>query len=256
MQGDVKDVLLLDVTPLSLGIETLGGVMTRLIERNTTIPTSKSQVFSTAADNQTSVEIKVYQGEREMADANKLLGRFMLDGIPPAPRGVPQVEVIYDIDANGILHVTAKDKATSKEQKITISGSTGLSDAEIEKMRKDAETHAEEDKKKKEAIEHKNMADTLLYTTEKALKDAGAKLTDDERKPILEKMDELKQVKDKDDVEAIKKAVDALSEAIQKIGEKLYQSAQQPTEEPMNQGTTEQEKAEPVEAEFEEKQHE
>ena len=256
LQGDVKDVLLLDVTPLSLGIETLGGVMTRLIERNTTIPTSKSQVFSTAADNQTSVEIKVYQGEREMADANKLLGRFMLDGIPPAPRGVPQVEVIYDIDANGILHVTAKDKATSKEQKITISGSTGLSDAEIEKMRKDAETHAEEDKKKKEAIEHKNMADTLLYTTEKALKDAGAKLTDDERKPILEKMDELKQVKDKDDVEAIKKAVDALSEAIQKIGEKLYQSAQQPTEEPMNQGTTEQEKAEPVEAEFEEKQHE
>ncbi len=255
LQGDVKDVLLLDVTPLSLGIETLGGVMTRLIERNTTIPTSKSQVFSTAADNQTSVEIKVYQGEREMADANKLLGRFMLDGIPPAPRGIPQVEVIYDIDANGILHVTAKDKATSKEQKITITGSTGLSDAEIEKMRKDAETHAEEDKKKKELIEHKNVADTLLYTTEKALKDAGAKLTDDERKPILEKMDELKQVKDKDDVEAIKKATEALSEAIQKIGEKLYQSAQQPAEEPQNKNT-EGKKDEPVEAEFEEKRNE
>jgi len=188
-----------------------------------------------------------------MADVNKLLGRFMLDGIPPAPRGVPQVEVIYDIDANGILHVTAKDKATSKEQKITITGSTGLSDAEIEKMRKDAETHAEEDKKKKELIEHKNVADTLLYTTERALKDAGAKLTDDERKPILERMDELKQVKDKDDVEAIKKATEELSEAIQKIGEKLYQSAQQPADESKPPKTEEQKTGEPVEAEFEEK---
>lgn len=256
LQGDVKDVLLLDVTPLSLGIETLGGVMTRLIERNATIPTSKSQVFSTAADNQPSVEIKVYQGEREMAEDNKQLGRFMLDGIPPAPRGVPQVEVTYDIDANGILNVKAVDKATNKEQKITISGSTGLSEDEVEKMKKDAEEHAEEDKKKKELIEHQNLADTLIHTTEKALKDAGNKVTEEERKPILEKMEALKGVKDGKDVEALKKASEELSEEIQKIGEKLYKPEPQ-TEEQANQGTEEQKQdkkeSEPVEAEFKEK---
>ena len=257
LQGDVKDVLLLDVTPLSLGIETMGGVMTRLIERNATIPTSKSQIFSTAADNQPSVEIKVYQGEREMAEDNKQLGRFMLDGIPPAPRGVPQVEVTYDIDANGILNVKAVDKATNKEQKITISGSTGLSEDEVEKMKKDAEDHAEEDKKKKELIELQNLADTLIHTTEKALKDAGDKVTEEERKPIIEKMEALKGVKDGKDVEALKKASEELSEEIQKIGEKLYtqnddnkDNTDQKTAE--GQGE-EQKKDEPVEAEFTEK---
>ena len=257
LQGDVKDVLLLDVTPLSLGIETMGGVMTRLIERNATIPTSKSQIFSTAADNQPSVEIKVYQGEREMAEDNKQLGRFMLDGIPPAPRGVPQVEVTYDIDANGILNVKAVDKATNKEQKITISGSTGLSEDEVEKMKKDAEDHAEEDKKKKELIELQNLADTLIHTTEKALKDAGDKVTEEERKPIIEKMEALKGVKDGKDVEALKKASEELSEEILKIGEKLYtqnddnkDNTDQKTAE--GQGE-EQKKDEPVEAEFTEK---
>ena len=259
LQGDVKDVLLLDVTPLSLGIETMGGVMTRLIERNATIPTSKSQIFSTAADNQPSVEIKVYQGEREMAEDNKQLGRFMLDGIPPAPRGVPQVEVTYDIDANGILNVKAVDKATNKEQKITISGSTGLSEDEVEKMKKDAEDHAEEDKKKKELIELQNLADTLIHTTEKALKDAGDKVTEEERKPIIEKMEALKGVKDGKDVEALKKASEELSEEIQKIGEKLY--AQNPSHSAEasdgasndQHGEKEEKKDEPVEAEFTEK---
>jgi molecular chaperone DnaK len=226
LQGDVKDVLLLDVTPLTFGIETMGGVRTPLIDRNTTIPTSKSQVFSTAADNQPSVEIHVLQGEREMAADNKTLGRFILDGIPPSPRGIPQIEVTFDIDANGILNVKAKDKATNKEQSIRIEASTGLSKEEIEKMKKDAEVHAEEDKKKKEAIEAKNMADTLVYTTEKALRDAGDKITADEKKPVEEKIEALKKVKDGDDSEAIKKATEELSQEAQKIGEKLYKAAQ------------------------------
>ena len=222
LQGDVKDVLLLDVTPLTLGIETLGGVRTPLIDRNTTVPTSKSQIFSTAADNQPSVEIHVLQGEREMASDNKTLGRFILDGIPPAPRGIPQVEVTFDIDANGILSVKAKDKATGKEQSIRIEASTGLSKDEIEKMKKDAEAHAEEDKKKKESIEAKNTAETLIYTTEKALRDAGDKITADEKKPVEEAVEKLKKAKDSDNVEDIKKATEELSQAAQKIGEKLY----------------------------------
>ncbi len=227
LQGDVKDVLLLDVTPLTLGIETLGGVRTSLIDRNTTVPTSKSQIFSTAADNQPSVEIHVLQGEREMAADNKTLGRFILDGIPPAPRGIPQVEVTFDIDANGILSVKAKDKATGKEQSIRIEASTGLSKEEVERMKKDAEAHAEEDKKKKEAVETKNMADTLIFTTEKALKEAGDKITADEKKPVEEKIEALKKVKDSDDIEAIKKASEELSKEAQKIGEKLYKAAQE-----------------------------
>ncbi len=230
LQGDVKDVLLLDVTPLTLGIETMGGVRTALIDRNTTVPTAKSQTFSTAADNQPSVEIHVLQGEREMAADNKTLGRFILDGIPPAPRGIPQVEVTFDIDANGILSVKAKDKATGKEQSIRIEASTGLSKEEVEKMKKDAELHAEEDKKKKEKVETKNMADTLVFTTEKALKDAGDKLTAEEKKPVEEAIENLKKVKDGDETEAIKKSTEELSVAAQKIGEKLYKAAQEATE--------------------------
>ncbi len=225
LQGDVKDVLLLDVTPLTLGIETMGGVRTPLIERNVTIPASKSQIFSTAADNQPSVEIHVLQGEREMAADNKTLGRFILDGIPPAPRGIPQIEVSFDIDANGILSVKAKDKATGKEQSIRIEASTGLSKEEIEKMKKDAEAHADEDKKKKEMVETKNMADTLIFTTEKALKEAGDKITADEKKPVEEKIESLKKIKDGDDLEAIKKGTEELSQVAQKIGEKLYKAS-------------------------------
>ena len=225
MQGDVKDVLLLDVTPLSLGIETLGGVMTKLIDKNTTIPTGKTQVFSTAADNQPSVEIHVLQGEREMAADSKTLGRFILDGILPAPRGVPQVEVMFDIDANGILSVKAKDKATNKEQSIRIESSSGLSKEEIEKMKRDAETHAEEDRKKKEGIEVKNTADTLVYTTEKALRDAGDKVTPEIKKEIEEKIEALKKIKDSDNIEEVKKATQELSQIIQKIGAELYKMA-------------------------------
>ena len=225
LQGDVKDVLLLDVTPLTLGIETMGGVRTALIERNTTVPTSKSQTFSTAADNQPSVEIHVLQGEREMAADNKTLGRFILDGIPPSPRGIPQVEVSFDIDANGILSVKAKDKATGKEQSIRIEASSGLSKEEVEKMKKDAEVHAEEDKKKKETVETKNMAETLVFTTEKSLRDAGDKITAEEKKPVEEAIENLKKLKDGDDSEAIKKATEELSVAAQKIGEKLYKAA-------------------------------
>jgi molecular chaperone DnaK len=226
LEGSVKDVLLLDVTPLTLGIETMGGVRTPIIERNTTVPVSRSQVFSTASDNQPSVEIHVLQGEREMAADNKTLGRFILDGIPPAPRGIPQVEVTFDIDASGILHVKAKDKATNKEQSIRIEASTGLSKDEVEKMKKDAEAHADEDKRKKELVEARNMADTLSYSTEKAMKDAGDKLTEDEKKPVQEKLDELNKVKNTDDLEAIKKATEALSTAAQAIGQKLYQAEQ------------------------------
>lgn len=226
LQGEVKDVLLLDVTPLSLGIETMGSVMTKLIERNTTIPTSKSQIFSTAADNQSTVEIHVLQGERDMAADNKTLGRFILSGLPPAPRGVPQVEVKFDLDANGILSVSATDKATGKSQQITITASTGLSKEEIERMKQDAELHATEDKKKREVIEMRNVADSMVYTTEKMLKDAGDKVTEDEKKPIEEKIAALKAVKDGDDVEAIKKASDELSTAAQAVGAKLYQQGQ------------------------------
>jgi molecular chaperone DnaK len=226
LQGDVKDVLLLDVTPLTLGIETMGGVRTPLIERNSTVPTSKSQIFSTAADNQTSVDIHVLQGEREMAADNKSLGRFILDGIPPSPRGIPQIEVKFDLDANGILKVSATDKATGKEQSIRIEASSGLSEEEIENMKKDAEKYADEDKKKKEVVEIKNTADTLIFTTEKALKDAGDKVPADKKKPVEEKIEALKKVKDSDDIEAIKKANEELSTEAQKIGQELYQAAQ------------------------------
>ncbi len=238
LQGDVKDVLLLDVTPLTFGIETMGGIRTPIIERNTTIPTKKSQVFSTAADNQTSVEIHVLQGEREMAADNKTLGRFILDGIPPSPRGIPQVEVTFDIDANGILNVSAKDKATGKEQSIRIEASTGLSKDEIEKMKKDAELHAEEDKKKKELVEAKNIADTLIFTTEKSLREAGDKISADLKKPVEEKIEALKKVKDGDDTAAIKKATEELSVEAQKIGQELYRAAQaeQPKGEAPSQG--------------------
>lgn len=226
LQGDVKDVLLLDVSPLSLGIETLGGVMTPLIPKNTTIPTAKSQVFSTAADNQPAVEIKVLQGDRPMAADNKTLGTFILDGIPPAPRGVPQVEVSFDIDANGILNVKAKDRATNKEQKITITASTSLSKEEIARMQEDAAKYAEEDKKKKEDAEAKIMADSLIASTEKALKDAGDKVPADVKKPIEEKLQALKDAKAKDDIAAIKSATEALSAEAQKIGQAMYQQAQ------------------------------
>jgi molecular chaperone DnaK len=225
--GDVKDILLLDVIPLSLGIETMGGVATKLIDRNTTIPASKTQTFSTAADNQTSVEIHVVQGERPLAGDNRTLGRFILDGIPPAPRGVPQVEVSFDIDANGILSVKAKDKSSGKEQSIKIEGSSGLSKEEIDKMQKDAEAHAEGDLKKKEVAEAKNFAEQLIYTTEKALKDAEGKISDEIKKGVEEKVSELKNVKDKDDVSTIKTATENLSKEIQKIGEYMQKNPQQ-----------------------------
>jgi molecular chaperone DnaK len=218
-----KEILLLDVTPLTLGLETLGGIRTALIDRNTTIPTSKSQVFSTAADNQTSVQIQVLQGEREFAKDNKVLGNFNLDGIPPAPRGTPQVEVTFDIDANGILTVKAKDKATGKENKVTIQGSSNLNKDEIERMKKEAEAHGEEDRKRKETIDMRNQADTLISVSEKTLKDAGDKAKPEDKAVVEEKIKALKEVKDKDDVDALKKAVDALSEAIQKVGAAMYE---------------------------------
>ncbi len=224
LQGDVKDVLLLDVTPLTLGIETLGGVATPIIERNTTIPTSKSQIFSTAADNQTSVEIHVVQGERPMAADNKSLGRFILDGIPPAPRGVPQIEVKFDIDANGILKVSARDKATGKEQSIRIEASSGLTEEEIERMRKEAEAHAEEDRKKKEAVETKNQADAVIFQTEKLLKESGDKMKEEDKKELEAKLDELKKVKDSDNVDDIKRKMEELNTVAQRIGAAMYQS--------------------------------
>jgi len=227
LQGEVKDVLLLDVTPLSLGIETLGGVSTALIAKNTTIPATKSQVFSTAADNQTSVEVHVVQGERQMAQDNKSLGRFMLDGIPPASRGVPQVEVSFDIDANGILNVTAKDNASGKTQTIRIEGSSGISEEEAGRMRKDAEANEEVDKKRKEIVEARNMADTLIYAVEKTIKDAGDKITPEDKKNVEEKLDALRKVKDGEVVEEIQKTTQDLSEAIGKISASLNKEGQQ-----------------------------
>lgn len=227
LSGEVKDLLLLDVTPLTLGIETLGGVMTPLIEKNTTIPASKSQVFSTAADNQTSVEVHVLQGERPMAASNRTLGRFILDGIPPAPRGIPQIEVSFDIDANGILNVKAVDKATQKEQKITITSSSGLSKEEIEKMQKEAETHATEDQKRKDLIEAKNIAENLIYTSEKTLKDADKKVNEDDKKAVEEKVKNLKDKLEKEDLDEIKTATDELSEKIQKVGAEMYKGNEQ-----------------------------
>ncbi|WP_129596751.1 molecular chaperone DnaK [Anaerophilus nitritogenes] len=225
LTGEVKDVLLLDVTPLSLGIETLGGVSTKLIERNTTIPTRKSQVFSTAADNQTAVDIHVLQGEREMAADNITLGRFQLSGIMPAPRGIPQIEVTFDIDANGIVNVSAKDKGTGKEQKITITASTNLSDDEIEKKVKEAEKFAEEDKKKKEAIESRNKADTMVYETEKALKEVGDKVSAEEKKNIEDKLAALKKALEGDNAEEITKATEELTSAFHVLSQKMYEQA-------------------------------
>lgn len=227
LQGDVKNVILLDVTPLSLGIETMGGISTKLIERNTTIPTSKSQIFSTASDSQPAVEIHVLQGERHMASDNKSLGRFVLDGLPPAPRGVPQIEVTFDIDANGILNVKATDKASNKVQHITITGSSNIDAAEIERMKKEAELHAEEDKKKKEFVESRNHAESLVFQSEKTIKEAGDKVTDDVKKPVQEKIDALKKVLENKEAktEEVKKATDELSELIQKLGASMYQAA-------------------------------
>ncbi len=235
LQGDVKDVLLLDVTPLSLGIETLGGVSTKLIEKNTTIPTKKSQVFSTAEDNQPAVSIRVLQGEREMATDNKMLGNFELVGIAPAPRGVPQIEVTFDIDANGIVSVSAKDKGTGKEQKIQIQASGGLSDEEIEKMVKDAEANKEEDKKKRESVDVRNQADTLIHSTEKNLKEHGAKITDAEKKAIEDASSSLKEALKGTDTDDIKKKTETLVQASMKLGEAIYKS-QEKKQDPSNDG--------------------
>ncbi|WIV18318.1 molecular chaperone DnaK [Paenibacillus polygoni] len=230
LTGDVKDVVLLDVTPLSLGIETAGGVFTKMIERNTTIPTSKSQVFSTYADNQPSVEIHVLQGEREMAAGNKTLGRFMLGDIPPAPRGVPQIEVTFDIDANGIVNVSATDKGTNKTQKITITSSSGLTDAEVEQMMKDAELHAEEDKKRRELVEVKNTADQLIYSVDKTIKDLGEKADAGEVEKANAAKEKLQKTLESDNVEEIKAATEELTEIVQQLSVKLYEQAQQAAE--------------------------
>ncbi|MDD3488076.1 MAG: molecular chaperone DnaK [Bacteroidales bacterium] len=255
--GEMKDVLLLDVTPLSLGIETLGGVDTVLIPKNTTIPVSKSQVFSTATDNQTSVEIHVLQGERPMAADNKSLGRFILDGIPSAPRGMPQVEVNFDLDANGILNVKAKDKATNKEQSIRIEGSSGLSKEEVEKLKQEAEAHKEEDEKKKELIEVRNNAETLLYSAEKSLREAGDKIPEDKKTKVEEKIKELKEVLAKDDLEEIKNKTTEFSQVLSEMGEYLYKTQQESSEQKPNEqeGQEKQEPEDkPKDADFEEKE--
>ena len=259
LQGDVKDILLLDVTPLTLGIETLGGVATPLIERNTTIPTSKSQVFSTAADSQTSVEIHVVQGERPMAADNKTLGRFILDGIPPAPRGIPQVEVSFDLDANGILNVKAKDKATNREQHITITASSGLSAEEIEKMKQEANVHAEEDKKKKGQAEVKNQTESVIFQMDKLLKEAGDKVPAEQKQELEVKLNELKQLKDTDQYDALKAKLEEVNQLAQKLGAAMYQqSAQSQPEQPASEqkANTDNKKDEgPIEGEFTEKKN-
>jgi molecular chaperone DnaK len=252
LQGDVKDVLLLDVTPLSLGIETLGGVFTRIIDRNTTIPTKKAQVFSTAEDSQNAVTIRVFQGEREMAADNKILGQFDLVGIPPAPRGVPQIEVAFDIDANGIVNVSAKDKATGKEQQIRIQASGGLSEGDIEKMVKDAEAHAEEDKKRKAAVEAKNHAEALVHSTEKALSEHGSAVGEADRGAIENAMADLKEALKGDDADAIQQKTNALAQASMKLGEAMYKAQQegaQPGAQP-GAGASAENKEDVVDAEF------
>jgi len=230
LQGDMKDVLLLDVTPLSLGIETLGGVSTKIIEKNTTIPTKKSKTFSTAEDNQPSVEINVLQGERPMAGDNKSLGRFILDGIPPAPKGTPKIEVTFDIDADGILHVSAKDQGTDKKQSIRIEGSTSVSEKEVEKMKKEAEEHAEEDERKKKIIEVRNKADSLIYSTKQTLDELEEQIDQEQKEEIEEQIKELEEVKEEDDIDKIEQKIENLSQSAQKVGTKLYQQKQQQQE--------------------------
>jgi molecular chaperone DnaK len=256
LQGDVKDVLLLDVTPLSLGIETLGGVATKLIDKNTTIPTKKSQTFSTADDNQSAVTIRVVQGEREMAADNKQLGNFNLEGIPSAPRGVPQIEVTFDIDANGIVNVSAKDKGTGKEQKITIQASGGLSDEEIEKMVQDAESNAEADKQKRESIDTKNQADSMIHSAEKNLKEYGDKVSEQEKTAIEADLKSLKEAVAGDDLEKIKSGLEALTQSSMKLGEAMYKEQQQESGQQgasdSSENSSESKNEKVVDAEFEE----